>query len=139
MPAGQHHQLLRGKRPLVCGRLDVGGNHRLGGLSNNQERFRDGPGDPRARLVHPEAVVINRVVPDDELRCEAESFRPQDGRRPHRAHVVHKALLHAWATGGIPAADHYLFDLAVPLFETEEVKNGLVSAARTPKGGRSGP
>ncbi|WP_051745506.1 hypothetical protein [Streptomyces yerevanensis] len=53
--------------------------------------------------------------------------------------MVHKALLHAWATGGIPAADQYLFDLAVPLFETEDVKDGLVSAARTPKEGRSGP
>ncbi|MEU9175060.1 enoyl-CoA hydratase/isomerase family protein [Streptomyces sp. NPDC048420] len=89
--------------------------------------------------VMAEAGVINRVVPDDELRTEAESFARKIAAGPTRAHVVHKALLRSWATGGIPAADQQLFDLAVPLFETEDVKDGLASAAQALKEGRPRP
>ncbi|MEU1481250.1 enoyl-CoA hydratase-related protein [Streptomyces sp. NPDC005760] len=72
--------------------------------------------------VMAEAGVINRVVPDDQLRTEAETFAQKIAQGPTRAHVVHKALLRARATGGIPAADQRLLDLAVPLFGTEDVK-----------------
>ncbi|MER5539585.1 enoyl-CoA hydratase/isomerase family protein [Streptomyces mirabilis] len=89
--------------------------------------------------VMAEAGVINRVVADEDLRAEAESFAQKIAAGPTRAHVVHKALLRAWATGGIPAADRQLFDLAVPLFETEDVKDGLVSAAKALKEGRPRP
>ncbi|MEV7974489.1 enoyl-CoA hydratase/isomerase family protein [Streptomyces sp. NPDC086519] len=89
--------------------------------------------------VMAEAGVINRVVPDDELHAEAEAFARKIAQGPTRAHVVHKALLRSWATGGIPAADQQLSDLAVPLFETEDVKDGLVSAAKALKEGRPRP
>ncbi|MFM9596495.1 enoyl-CoA hydratase/isomerase family protein [Streptomyces scabiei] len=89
--------------------------------------------------VMAKAGVINRVVPDDELRAEAEAFAQKIAQGPTRAHVVHKALLRAWATGGIPSADQQLFDLAVPLYETEDVKDGLASAANALKEGRPRP
>lgn len=89
--------------------------------------------------VMAQAGVINRVVPDDELRAEAEAFAQKIAAGPTRAHVVHKALLRSWATGGIPAADRQLFDLAVPLYETEDVKDGLASAAKALKEGLPRP
>ncbi|MET8206143.1 hypothetical protein ABZT51_08855 [Streptomyces sp. NPDC005373] len=60
-----------------------------------------------------EAGIINRVVPDGGLQAEAESSTRKITEGPTRAHAVHKALLRAWATGGIAAAEHR-FDLAMP-------------------------
>jgi hypothetical protein len=45
-----------------------------------------------------------------------------------RAHAAHKALLRAWALGGVVAADQTMFDIAMPLFDSEDVKAGLSSA-----------
>ncbi|SHH30457.1 enoyl-CoA hydratase/isomerase family protein [Streptomyces sp. 3214.6] len=89
--------------------------------------------------VMAEAGVVNRVVPDEVLQTEAEGFARRIAAGPTQAHSVHKALLRAWATGGIPAADQHMFDLAVPLFETEDVKEGLVSAAAALREGRPRP
>ena len=74
------------------------------------------------------AGVVNRVVADDALLCEAEAFARKLAKGPTRAHAAHKALLRAWRLGGIATADATLFDIALPLFETEDVKAGLHSA-----------
>ncbi|MGY4921930.1 hypothetical protein [Streptomyces sp. 900105755] len=58
---------------------------------------------------------------------------------PTRACAAHKALLRAWAVGGISAADEAMFDIAMPLFETGDVKTGLASAVDAFKAGLPRP
>jgi enoyl-CoA hydratase/carnithine racemase len=79
--------------------------------------------------------VINRVVADAELFATAHAFAAKFVHGPTRAHAAHKALLRAWANGGIQAADDVMFNIAMPLFETEDVKNGLASAIKALKAG----
>ncbi|KVK46728.1 hypothetical protein L905_11950 [Agrobacterium sp. TS43] len=43
------------------------------------------------------------------------------------------ALLRAWANGGVQTADDVMFSIAMPLFETEDVKDGLASAIKALK------
>lgn len=69
--------------------------------------------------------VINRVVPDGDLLREASALVAKLARGPTRAHVAHKALLRLWTTGGVTAADEAMFDIAMPLFESEDVKLAL--------------
>ncbi|MDB5859953.1 MAG: Enoyl-CoA hydratase/isomerase [Ramlibacter sp.] len=83
--------------------------------------------------------VINRVVPDAELQQEARAFAEQAARGPTRAYAAHKALLRAWALGGVAAADQAMFDIAMPLFETEDVRRGLDSAVTALKAGKPRP
>jgi enoyl-CoA hydratase/carnithine racemase len=83
--------------------------------------------------------VVNRVCEDEELLREATDFARQLAQGPTRAHAAHKALLRAWALGGVAAADEALFDLAMPLFETEDVKMALPSAVSALKAGKRRP
>ena len=58
---------------------------------------------------------------------------------PACAHAAHKALLRAWANGGVQAADEVMFNIAMPLFETEDVKAGLASATQALTAGTARP
>jgi enoyl-CoA hydratase/carnithine racemase len=69
--------------------------------------------------------VVNRVVSDDKLLDDATAFVSKLAAGPTRAHAAHKALLRIWATGGVTAADEAMFDVALPLFESEDVKLAL--------------
>ncbi|MEM5340450.1 enoyl-CoA hydratase/isomerase family protein [Paraburkholderia azotifigens] len=83
--------------------------------------------------------VVNRVVPDAKLLDEAHSFALKLAKGPTRAHVAHKALLRIWAVGGIDTADQAMFDIAMPLFDTEDAIDGLASAIKAAKAGEARP
>jgi enoyl-CoA hydratase/carnithine racemase len=83
--------------------------------------------------------VVNRVVPDAELLKEARAFAQKVAQGPTRAYAAHKALLRAWAVGGVSSADEAMFDIAMPLFETEDVQRGLNSAVDALKAGKPRP
>lgn len=85
------------------------------------------------------AGVVNRVVADDALLDEATALAQRIAQGPTRAHAAHKALLRAWAVGGVAAADEAISGIAMPLFETEDVKTGLASAVRALKAGQPRP
>jgi enoyl-CoA hydratase/carnithine racemase len=85
------------------------------------------------------AGVVNRVVADEALLDEAAAFARRVAKGPTRAHAAHKALLRAWAVGGVAAADEAMFDIALPLFETEDVKTTLPAAVAAFKAGRPRP
>jgi enoyl-CoA hydratase/carnithine racemase len=77
-----------------------------------------------------ERGAINRVVPDESLLEDASAFARKLADGPTRAHLAHKALLRTWTAGGLAAADAALLDLALPLFETEDVKLALPAAVK---------
>ena len=83
--------------------------------------------------------VVNRVVPDAQLLDEARAFALKVAKGPTRAHAAHKALLRAWTTGGVGTADDAMFDIAMPLFETDDVTRGLRSAVDALKTGKPRP
>jgi enoyl-CoA hydratase/carnithine racemase len=83
--------------------------------------------------------VVNRVVPDMKLLEEAHSFALKMARGPTRAHAAHKALLRTWAAGGVDTADQTMFDIAMPLFETEDAIAGLTSAIKAAQAGQGRP
>lgn len=83
--------------------------------------------------------VVNRVLDDAALLDEATLFARRLARGPTRAHAAHKALLRAWAVGGVAAADEAMWDIAMPLFETDDVKAGLRSAVDALAAGKPRP
>lgn len=83
--------------------------------------------------------IVNRVLDEASLLPEASAFAQKIARGPTRAHAAHKALLRAWAVGGVAAADDAMFDIAMPLFETKDVTQGLASAVNALKAGKPRP
>lgn len=83
--------------------------------------------------------LVNHVVDDDALLEEAASFAAKVAQGPTRAHAAHKALLRTWAVGGISAADEVMFDVAMPLWATADVKSALPAAVRALNAGQPRP
>ena len=83
--------------------------------------------------------IVNQVVDDAELVSQAVAFTEKAARGPTRAYAAHKTLLRAWAIGGVTAADEAMLDIAMPLFETEDVREGLASAIRALKASTERP
>jgi len=83
--------------------------------------------------------IVNRVVPDADLLKEAREFAQKVSSGPTRAYAAHKALLRTWAEGGVALADSAMFDVAMPLFETDDVQRGLKSAVDALKAGKPRP
>lgn len=86
-----------------------------------------------------QAGVVNRVLPDAVLDEEAKRFAEKLASGPTRAYAAHKALLRAWRVGGVAAADEAMFDIALPLFESEDGQAGLKSAVNALKAGKPRP
>jgi enoyl-CoA hydratase/carnithine racemase len=85
------------------------------------------------------AGVVNRVVADDLVRKEAMALAETFSKGPTRAHAAHKALLRAWSVGGVAAADQAMFDISMPLFETDDAQMAMRSAVEAMAAGRPRP
>jgi len=64
--------------------------------------------------------VVYCIVADADLLNEARAFAQKVARDRTRAYAAHKALLRAWAVGGVSSAEDAMFDIAMPLFETDD-------------------
>ena len=83
--------------------------------------------------------VVNRVIPDNALQQEAMATVEKLSTGPTRAHAAHKALLRIWATGGVSAADESLADIALPLFDSDDVRLALPASVKAFESGKPRP
>ena len=83
--------------------------------------------------------LINRVVPDEQLEDAARALVDGLASGPPAAYATTKLLVRTWAAGGISAARSILYDVSMPLFETEEVQTVLQGAAAAAREGRPFP
>lgn len=81
------------------------------------------------------AGVVAEVVPDDELDAVTARWAARLARGATRAHVTHKALLDAWANGGVKAADDLLPELGAALLRTADAQYGVASAVEADAAG----
>jgi len=85
------------------------------------------------------AGVVNRVVADDDLLAQSRAFVDKLAKGPTRAFAAHKLLLRAWANGGIAAADQIMFDIAMPVFDSQDAIGGVASAVDAIKNAKPRP
>ena len=69
--------------------------------------------------------VVNRVLPDDELREATLKFAEHLAVGPTKAHLATRAIVASYLKGGVPAADVEMFDIGSALFETEDLQNAV--------------
>jgi len=89
--------------------------------------------------VMAQAGIVNKVFADDALAAEARAFVDRLATGPTRAYAAHKALLRTAATSGVSAADDIMFDIAMPVFDSQDATGGLTSAVDAIKASRPRP
>jgi enoyl-CoA hydratase/carnithine racemase len=84
-------------------------------------------GRPYTAATFAEWGVINRVLPDAELDEKSLAFAHKLAAGPTRAYDVTRQLLLAYRTDGIAAADALTAKACAPLFETDDLTDGIAS------------
>jgi enoyl-CoA hydratase/carnithine racemase len=72
--------------------------------------------------------LVARVVPDDALLDEAMAMAVALADGPTRAHSATKAVLAAWAAGGVQGADTQMIELISGVLATDDVATGVAAA-----------
>ena len=72
--------------------------------------------------------VVNMVVGDDALDAAANDLAQRLAAGPAGAYAATKALMKTWRDNGPSAARDVLYDVSMPLFDTQEVQEGLRQA-----------
>jgi enoyl-CoA hydratase/carnithine racemase len=107
-----------------------------GGVYNIAERIGRAKAIELAFLSEPVSAeqmaqwnVINRVVEDHLLSQETEALAIRLAAGPAMAYAATKDLLRIWQRQGVTGARKALYDLSMPLFETDDVQQALRAAA----------
>jgi enoyl-CoA hydratase/carnithine racemase len=107
-----------------------------GGVYNVAERIGRAKAIELAFLSEPVSAeqmaqwnVINRVIEDHLLSQETEALAIRLASGPVMAYAATKDLLRIWQREGVTGARKALYDLSMPLFETDDVQQALRAAA----------
>jgi len=71
--------------------------------------------------------LINLVVADEALETATMAVAEELARGPTVAHAATKKLAHLAANEGVVAADQAMVDIQAPIWDSEDLKTGLIS------------
>jgi enoyl-CoA hydratase/carnithine racemase len=71
--------------------------------------------------------VVNRVLPDEDLREETLRFAHRLAAGPTRANAATKRMVRAYLEHGVRGADDRVGEIAAPLFATQDLQNAVRS------------
>jgi enoyl-CoA hydratase/carnithine racemase len=71
--------------------------------------------------------IVERVVPAESLADEAWALALSFAQGPTQAHAAVKAMIRVGATNGVGAADEFLLDHVLEVFDTEDMNNGVAA------------
>jgi enoyl-CoA hydratase/carnithine racemase len=83
--------------------------------------------------------VVNCVVADDELDKGADDLAARLASGPPGAYAASKHMLRLWSEKGLARAKTSLYDISMPLFDTNDVQNALRDAAAAVEAGKPFP
>ncbi|KVG26404.1 enoyl-CoA hydratase/isomerase family protein [Burkholderia ubonensis] len=75
------------------------------------------------------------VAPEAEVEDTARDLAIRLSNGPTRSYAAIRALIKAWAAGGVPAADQVVLDLTMPLHNTEDARRGRTARVEAMKRG----
>lgn len=83
--------------------------------------------------------VVNTVTDDASLASEVEGIAQRLSTGPIAAYAATKDLLRVWKQGGQKKAQDALYDVSMPLFDSEDVQTALRNAANAINTGKPFP
>lgn len=81
--------------------------------------------------------IVNTVVPENRLTEVTRTLAQELAHGPTLANKATKKLVHLYLNGGVSAADHAMADIQRPIFESEDLVEGLRSFNVTGAPGRA--
>jgi enoyl-CoA hydratase/carnithine racemase len=91
--------------------------------------------EPMTGVTAGQLGVAAFVVPEADLEATATSLVRKLAAGPTRSYGAIRALLKAWAGGGVPGADSVLLDITMALHGTEDARRGRTARAEAMKRG----
>ena len=73
--------------------------------------------------------IATHVVPEHELSATAAALVRQLATGPTRSYSATRALLKAWSSGGVAAADLVMLDVAMELYNGADAQRGFANTA----------
>src|SRR4030081_1918163 len=73
--------------------------------------------------------IATHVVPEDRLDVVAAALVHQLATGPTRSYAATRALLKAWSSGGVAAADLVMLDVALELYDGLDAQRGFANTA----------
>jgi enoyl-CoA hydratase/carnithine racemase len=70
--------------------------------------------------------IVNRVVPEEQFESETRAFAERLAKGPTLAYAVGKKVVRAYLDSGIRAADSVVDQIAPALFETSDMRAGVL-------------
>jgi enoyl-CoA hydratase/carnithine racemase len=83
--------------------------------------------------------VVNRVVDDADLQSDAAALARRLAEGPTKAFAATKALWRMQSEEGVAAAKAKLYDISMPLFDSEDARAALRNAAEAINAGKPFP
>jgi hypothetical protein len=84
-------------------------------------------------------TIVNRVVEDVDLGREALAIARRLAAGPTQAYAATKAVWRIESEEGIRSAKSRLYDLSMPVFETDDARTALRNATEAVEAGRPFP
>ena len=91
--------------------------------------------EPMSGVVAGQLGVAAFVVADAQVENTAEDLARRLAVGPTRSYAAIRALLKAWAGGGVPGADAVLLDITMGLHGTDDARRGRTARAEAMKRG----
>ena len=91
--------------------------------------------EPMSGVTAGQLGVAAFVVPEADLDSTAANLAGRLALGPTRSYAAIRALLKAWAGGGVPGADSVLLDITMGLHGTEDARRGRTARAEAMKRG----
>jgi hypothetical protein len=129
-------------KPFDGIRIEVDTSTSFGEVLGRQRELMGNTNVPEVVALAKEATTEAEYVQGVEERFVGASgfmlfYEIDHGGRLSRSGINRHVV--RWAEGGVAAADTAMFDIAMPLFETDDVRRGIPSAVKAAKEGRPRP
>jgi enoyl-CoA hydratase/carnithine racemase len=83
--------------------------------------------------------VVNHIVDDANLDVQAMALATRLAAGPTKAYAATKALWRLWSEEGVNAAKAKLYEISMPIFDTEDARTALRNAAEAIDAGKPFP
>ena len=87
-------------------------------------------GEPIPGTRAGEFGIATHVVPEPQLDAEADALVRRLAVGPTRSYAATRTLLKAWSSGGVAATDELMLDVAMELYDGEDVRRGFANTAK---------
>jgi enoyl-CoA hydratase/carnithine racemase len=87
-------------------------------------------GEPISGATALKLGIATHAVPPEKLAETADALANELANGPTRSYAAIRTLLKVWSTGGVPAADLLMLDIAMELYNGQDAQRGFANTVK---------